>query len=252
MTQHTLIGRTAEELGWFERRSFVKAAGLWVMMGSFSGAKAANRTNVVERMGDVQLNGSRLLPQQGIEVGDQIETGPDTSLVFVLGDAAFQVRQNTRMLVEGEASSSTVNKLLLLAGGVVSVWRKGIQRQVVSQNLTAGIRGTGVYAEIFASQGGRSYFCNCYGTVDVASGADSVLSQSDYHQSFWGEVTPVNGRRITPAGAINHVDEELEMLAALLQQQTAWQMAGRKGVKDGKGYMEQQPDEMHPAAMPKK
>lgn len=252
MKAHTLLGRSAAELGWFERRSFLKAAASWSLMGSFPGAIAANRSNVVEQMGDVLLNGARLLPQQGIEVGDQIETGPGTSLVFVLGDAAFQVRQNSRMLVEGEVSSSTVNKLLLLAGGVVSVWRKGIQRQVVTQNLTAGIRGTGVYTEIFADQGGRSYLCNCYGTVAVANGNDAFLSQSEYHQSFWGEVTPVNGRSLTPAGAINHVDEELEMLAALIDQRTAWQIAGRKGVKDGKGYMEQQPDEMHPAAMPKK
>ena len=251
MNPHSLIGRKAAELAWFERRSFLKAAGLWTLIGGFSGALAANRSNVVEQMGDVLLNGSRLLPQQGIEVGDQIETGPGTSLVFVLGDSAFQVRQNSRMLVEGEVSTSPVNKLLLLAGGVVSVWRKGIQRQVVTQNLTAGIRGTGVYTEIFANQGGRSYLCNCYGTVAVANGADTILSESSYHQAFWGEVTPKNGRSLTPANAINHVDEELEMLAGLIGQRTAWQIAGRKGVKDGKGYMEQQPDEMHPAAMPR-
>jgi hypothetical protein len=40
-------------------------------------------------------------------------------------------------------------------------------------------------------------------------------------------------------------------LAGLIGQQTAWQIAGRKGVKDGRGYMDPpQPGQMHPAQMP--
>ena len=65
--------------------------------------------------------------------------------------------------------------------------------------------------------------------------------------SFWGEAEPKNGRRITPASAINHTDEELEMLARLVNQRTAWEVLGRKGVKDGRGYMEQMPPDAHPA-----
>ena len=48
---------------------------------------------------------------------------------------------------------------------------------------------------------------------------------------------------------INHTDEELEYLAALVNQRTAWQIAGRKGVKDGKGYMDDKSGQMHPAEM---
>jgi len=58
-----------------------------------------------------------------------------------------------------------------------------------------------------------------------------------YHQSFWAEPAPRNGRLLTPAGAINHTDEELEFLASLIGQRTAWQIAGRKGTKDGSGQM---------------
>src|SRR5690606_30325995 len=102
---------------------------------------------------------------------------------------------------------------------------------------TAGIRGTGVYAEVFADQAYRSYFCNCYGTVELTAGNDSVVSQASYHQSFWAEPAPRNGRLLTPAGAINHTDEELEFLAQLVRQRTAWQIAGRKGAKDGSGQI---------------
>ena len=102
--------------------------------------------------------------------------------------------------------------------------------------MTAGIRGTGVYTEIFADQGGRSYFCNCYGTVDMSSGKDKTTSVSEYHQAFWGEVSPKEGRSLTPAKAINHTDQELEYLARLANQRTAWQISGKKGSKEVQSY----------------
>jgi hypothetical protein len=56
-----------------------------------------------------------------------------------------------------------------------------------------------------------------------------------------------DGRMLTPAKALNHTDEELEFLAKLVDQRTAWQILGKKGVKDGKGYMDDKPGQMHPA-----
>jgi hypothetical protein len=81
----------------------------------------------------------------------------------------------------------------------------------------------------------------------MGAGPDRVVSRSVYHQSFWGEPEAKNGRFLTPAKAINHTDEELENLAGLIGQRTAWQIAGHKGVKDGMGYMEQMPASEHPA-----
>jgi hypothetical protein len=149
------------------------------------------------------------------------------------------------MTVERGATLHTVSLLRLLTGAVVSVFGRGSSRAIVTPTLTAGIRGTGVYTEVMPDQ--RSYFCNCYGTVDMAARRDRAQSISTYHQSFWGEVEPRNGHFLTPAGAINHTDEELEFLARLIGQQTAWEIAGKKGVKDGKGYMEDKPGQMHPA-----
>lgn len=50
-------------------------------------------------------------------------------------------------------------------------------------------------------------------------------------------MAPRNGRLLTPAGAINHTDDELEFVAGLVQQRTAWQIAGRTGAKDGNGAL---------------
>ncbi len=249
MTQHILRDRSEKELLWYQRRGFLSAAAAWTALGGFAAAQAQQRSNIVELLGDAQLNGARLRPQQTIQTGDEIVTGPDTSLIFVVGNSSFKVRQNSRMSVERGSTLNVVSLLRLLGGGVISVWGNGPLRQVVTPTLTAGIRGTGVYTEIFAQQNNRPYFCNCYGTVEIRNRADRITSQAVYHQSFWGEVQPKEGRYLTPAPAINHGDEELEYLARLVDQRTAWQVLGRRGVKDGKGYMEDRPGQMHPAQM---
>lgn len=247
MTQHTLQGRSEAEVTWFQRREAVAAAGAWLALGGWGTAQAQQRSNVVEFVGDILLNGRRMLPQQTVQTGDQIQTGPGSRLVFVIGDAAFHVRQNSRLSVERGATLNAVSLLRLLTGAVVSVFGRGSHRSISTPTLTAGIRGTGVYTEVMDDQGGRTYFCNCYGAVDVAAGPDRAFSQASYHQSFWGEPAARNGRFIRPANAINHTDEELEFLARLVGQRTAWEIAGRKGVKDGKGYMDDRAGQMHPA-----
>jgi hypothetical protein len=231
MTQHILQGRTEEEVLWFRRRSFLQAATAWTTLGGFAAAQAQQRTNVVELTGDAMLNGRPLRRDMPIQSGDSLETGPGSNLVFVLGNASFQVRQNSRVTVERGQTLNTVSVLRMLTGAVASVWGKGSSRSIVTPTLTAGIRGTGVYTEVFPQNNFRSYFCNCYGVVDLASGTDRNTSRSEYHQSFWGEAEPKDGKLLTPAPAINHTDAELEALAALVNQQTAWQITGRKGQK---------------------
>ena len=247
MTQHLLQGRQEGEVTWFQRRDTLKAAAAWVAMGGLPVAMAQQRSNVVEMVGDVLLNGRRMVPQQTIQTGDEIATGPASRLTFVLGNAAMHVRQNSRLTVERGITLHTVSLLRLLTGAVGSAFGRGPSRTIVTPTLTAGIRGTGVYTEVFPDQANRSYFCNCYGTVDMQAGGNRALSVSSYHQSFWGEAEPKAGRFLTPAPALNHTDEEIEFLAGLVDQRTAWQIAGRTGVKDGRGYMEQRPPEAHPA-----
>lgn len=236
MTQHFLRGRSDQEVSWFQRRDFLQAAAAWAAWGGAATVQAQSRSNVVQLVGDAMVNGSRLLPQQTIQTGDHITTGPQSMLIFVVGKSSFHVRQNSMLTVERGSTLSAVSLLRLLSGAVVSVWGRGPSRQITTPTLTAGIRGTGVYTEIFDNQGGRTYFCNCYGTVDVRAGTEHAVSQADYHQAFWGEVGPKNGRMLTPAKAINHTDEELEFLARLAEQRTAWQISGKKGSKDGSGY----------------
>jgi len=235
---HDLQGRTESELLWFRRRGFLAAAAAWTSLGGFHAAQAQARGNVVELQGEALLNGQRLHPGQTIQTGDAVQTGPGSHLVFVVGDSSFLVRQNSQLTVERGATLFSVSVLRLVTGAVASVWGRGQQRRIVTPTLTAGIRGTGAYTEVFAAQDHRTYFCNCYGTIDMAAGADRGVSVSQYHQSFWGEPQPREGRSLTPARAINHTDEELEFLARLVGQRTAWQIAGRRGLKDGSGSLD--------------
>src|SRR6185295_13782103 len=104
MTQHTLQGRTEDEVLWFQRRSFLQAAAAWSAMGGFAAAHAQQRSNIVDLRGDALINGRRLDTRQTIQTGDNLETGPDSQLVFVVGNTSFQVRQNSRLTVERGAT----------------------------------------------------------------------------------------------------------------------------------------------------
>lgn len=245
MSQHTLQGRQEHEVLWTRRRGFLQAAAAWTATGGLAAAHAQRRSNIVELRGDALLNGVPLRRDQTIQTGDRVQTGPDGYLVFAVNNAAFHLRQNSDVTIERGDSINAVSVLRMLTGAVVSVWGRGSTRQVFTPTLTAGIRGTGLYTEVRPEQNLRTYFCNCYGTIDLFAGNERTQSQAVYHQSFWAEPESRDGRRLTPAGAINHTDEEVEFLAALLGQQTAWQALGRKGPKDGAGYMEPRP---HPLA----
>jgi hypothetical protein len=250
MTQHLLQNCSEKEILWFQRRDTLKAAAAWVLAGGAPTAMAQQRGNIVELIGDALLNGARLWPEQAIQTGDQIQTGPASSLIFVIGNASFHVRQNSRLTVGRGNSLNSVSLLRLFSGAVASVWGRGGNRAIVLPTLTAGIRGTGVYAEVFSGQDNRSYFCNCYGVVDVESGGEKLLSRSSYHQSFWGEPEPKNGRRLTPAAVINHSDQEMEFLAGLVNLRTYWQAEGQRGLRDGKGHLENEASRPHPAELP--
>mgnify|MGYP000903963769 CR=1 FL=1 len=229
MTQHALQGRTESEVLWFQRRSFLQAAAAWTASGGFAAAHAQSRSNVVELRGDALVNGQRLVPGGTIASGDQIQTGPDSQLIFAIGNSAFLVRQNSQLTVERGSTINVVSVLRLVTGAVASVWGKGSSRQIITPTLTAGIRGTGVYTEVLNQHHVRSYFCNCYGTVQLVAGDQKTLSVSEYHQPFWANMEPDGTGAISPARPINHTDEELEFLAKLVNQRTAWQITGRKG-----------------------
>jgi hypothetical protein len=243
---HQLDGRRDSELLWTRRRDVLLATAATVGSMASGAVLGQTRSNIVALIGDARLNGRTMSRSDVIQPGDTVETGPGSALVFTISNSSFHLRQNTRMTIDRGRSQFLVSALRLVTGALVSVWGRRASRTITTPALTIGIRGTGVYTE--AREDERTYFCNCYGTVDLSAGRTQVVSQADYHQSFWVEPERPQDQRMRPAQAINHSDEELEFLAALIGQQTRWQELGRKGMRDGQGYMEPQPPAMHPAA----
>ncbi len=202
MTQHQLRGRTEAEILWFQRRGFLQAAAAWAALGGAATVQAQARSNIVELQGDVLINGMPLRPDHTVQSGDHIATGPGSTVIFVLGSSAFHVRQNSMLTLERGASLNAIGLLRLLSGAVISVWGKGATRKIVTPTLTAGIRGTGVYTEVFSKEDGRTYFCNCYGTVDLVAQTDQLVSQSEYHQAYWSGLPDRDGMTLT-AGSMS-------------------------------------------------
>lgn len=212
-----------------QRRDTLKAAAAWLALGGLPGAIAQQRGNIIELTGDVLLNGQRLLPDQTLQTGDQIQTGATASLIFVIGDAAFQVRPDSRLWLERGGALSSVSQLRLDAGAAASVWGPDSLHQLVMPGLSADFRGAGLYAEVSEKYGQRSYLCNCYGTLALSAGEDRRVSTSAYHQAFWAASERRPGDALMPADSRHHTDGELAFLARLISQKPAWQRSGPEG-----------------------
>ncbi|MDQ3058414.1 MAG: iron dicitrate transport regulator FecR [Pseudomonadota bacterium] len=200
----------------------------WLTLGGWVAAMAQERSNIVELTGDAYVNGRRLAPEQTLQTGDQIETGAACSLVFVIGDAAFQMRPHTVLTLERGNSLATVSQLRLQAGAVASVWGASSRRQIVTPHLSADFESAGVYAQVSRTRQPHSYLCNCYGTLVLSAGRQNIESTSAGHEAFWAAPESSEGGLLMPADSINHTDKELELLARLLNQKTPWQASGEK------------------------
>ena len=253
MTQHTLQGRTDSEILWFRRRSFLAAAAAWSALGGFGAAQAQQRSNIVELQR--RCPAQRPAPGAAADHPDRRQPGDRARLEPGVRDRQLRVPGAPELAPDGRtrATLNAVSVLRLLTGAVASVWGRGTSRQIVTPTLTAGIRGTGVYTEVFPQQDHRSYFCNCYGTVDIGAGRrPDACRSSEYHQSFWGEAE-AEERPLPHAGQGHQPHRRGNGIPGASWSASAppGRSPGSKGVKDGQGYMEQQPATAHPALQPR-
>lgn len=232
MTAHELPPQAKETAALFGRRFMLRAATVWVGTGDFALAQTRQRGNIVERVGDVMLNGKRLLQGQSILSGDTVQTEVGSHLIFVIGTSAFHVRQNSRVTAERGATLSSVGLLRVHEGAVISVWDDLATVRVATPTLTVTLRSGGLYTEVSEKRRNLSYLCNCYGTMRLSTVGSQTVSSSDYHEAYWAGAEDSADAGLVPAPHIKHADEELEFLAWLLTQKTAWQISGEKSTKD--------------------
>lgn len=195
-------------------------------------AKLPDTQSIYFISGHVTVNGKEATLATRIYPGDTVETAKDSEIIFVVnGNNSMILRGNSRLVIEttpkkpvqaapqpeqGFAASLLITGLRLLTGRLLSVSRD-TPMQVNTANATIGIRGTGFYVE---SEPEQTYFCTCYGTTEVAASADpesreTVTSQHSHHPLYI-----VNdggkGKNIRNAPFINHTDQELTLIEALV------------------------------------
>jgi hypothetical protein len=175
--------------------------------------------SIFRLIGSATVNGTPATMATSIRPGDTIETGESSELVFVVGGHSMIVREQTRLVTEADrsaAASLLLTGLRLLTGKVLSVSR-GTPTRVSTLTATIGIRGTGWYAE---ADPDMTYFCTCYGATEVESIDDPAsresLVSSHHDRPLYILREGPAGQRIRNAPVINHTDQELMLIEALV------------------------------------
>jgi hypothetical protein len=163
--------------------------------------------------GEVFINGTPAATGNIVRPGDTVSSGRRAMAMFVVGEDAFLLRENSRIELAGR--ELFIDALRLLTGRLLGVFGKGGDRRIITPAATIGIRGTGAYME---AEDARTYFCLCYGSAEIATsdGAARDAFSSRHHDTPRYIYGDGRANAITGASVSNHTDEELIILEALV------------------------------------
>ena len=170
--------------------------------------------------GHVSINGSPATLDTKISAVDTIETGSDGHIIFVVGKDAFLLRANSKLVLTPEMvhqgfADRVIGNLKLVAGSLLSVFAKR-QHSIETPSVVIGVRGTGVYMEVDPEQ---TYFCTCYGVVDMAAASDKnsreTIVSTHHNAPRYILAKASSGKYIRPAPFKNHTDQELMLIEEL-------------------------------------
>ncbi len=167
--------------------------------------------------GEVIVNRRLATEGQLIKPGDTIVTGANSEAIYVIGQDAFMQRELTTVNFGAEAAK---NLMRVVSGKILSVFGKGARTIQVS-TATIGIRGTGCYIEE-ENHGAkaRTYFCLCYGAVELTPSAAPQERESystvHHDKPMYIHNDMKMAKMMVPAEVINHSDDELKLLEALV------------------------------------
>jgi hypothetical protein len=168
--------------------------------------------------GQVLVDGQPATLDTHITANSTVETGKDGEIIYSVGETAHLQRSDSHVTMEtNEAKSVVVAGLRVLTGKILSVFPSGKPARMTTRNASIGIRGTGVYME---SDPEQTYFCTCYGTADIASASDPTSREtvvaSHHDRPLYILTGEQPGRNIRRAPFINHTDQELMLIEALV------------------------------------
>ncbi len=203
-----------------DRRSVIRGA---VCVGAFGLTSAWVRRlaamvppGMQALRGEARVNGSPVGVGAEIAPGDRVTTGPDAEAVFVVGEDAFLLRGDGEITLPEAGPVERV--LTVISGRLLSVF--GNDRLTIDTPVaTIGIRGTGAYVETYED---RDYVCLCYGRAELRSKVSISYTKSldtvhhDDPRMLYADPDMHGGRLFDLAPMVNHEDEELIMLEALV------------------------------------
>jgi hypothetical protein len=168
--------------------------------------------------GEVLVNGQPATLNTQISASATVETGKDSEVVYVVGESAFLQRSESHVTLQTrETGSRIVSGTQLLTGKILSVFQSGRPVRISTKNASIGIRGTGVYME---SDPEQTYFCTCYGTADIVALGDPTSRETvvsrQHDRPLYILEGQQPGQNIRAAPFINHTDQELMLIEALV------------------------------------
>lgn len=168
-----------------------------------------NATQTVKQTGEVLINDKPFKQGQKIKLGDFIQTKSKSKVVFNIGKSAFLANENSRFQIKDNGTTKTLN---VISGGVLAVFKHGDgKHEVKTPNMTAGIRGTAVFAHV---EDNKSYFCTCYGKTELVNEHNRHAKKliASHHNMVW-----VTKTKIKPVKEMfRHTDDELRELEAMV------------------------------------
>lgn len=160
--------------------------------------------------GRALINGNPATEGMPVPPGSTVITEGSSEAIYVVGQDAYLQRADTRVQI---ADSGVASVFRVITGALLSVFGRGTPRTIVLPGATIGIRGTACYIQI---EERRTYFCMCYGTVDLTpTGGEPRSYTTQHHDSpFW-----IEAGSPTTTGMLSHEDEELLLLESIVGRQ---------------------------------
>ncbi len=146
-----------------------------------------------------------------IQAGQTVHTAAQAKVVYVIGNNAFLQRENSNVKF---ALTALTDFMHVLNGRILSVFGSG-NKQLHTATATIGIRGTACHLAVDED---KTYLCLCYGTIEVqlndATSPAFTLNASHHDRPLY--LRNHGDSRVETAAMLDHHDDELQLLAALV------------------------------------
>jgi hypothetical protein len=179
----------------------------------------------VKIKGNVYINGIKANKNTKIHLGDLIKVGKKSKISFNIGKDAFMSKNGSTFSIKKGNKKRVLN---LVKGRVLAVFKKGSKYTLKTSNMTAGIRGTGIYANI---HGDKTYFCTCYGETEFTSKKEHKSLKAVHHNMVW--VNHKDGSTSMNMTMDGHSDNELRELEKMVSRKPAFDKINKKYWKKG-------------------